>query len=144
MPQEENKKPISFILVDDDPHMLFFLQQSFKKIEAAAEVKRLNNGEEFIRFLEECRENPGMKADCVILDLNMPRKNGWETLAEMKEKNLGAGLPVVIISHSKQSDVTELRRLGASLFLEKPIGLDEYQAFARSLVDQALHKDSQA
>lgn len=133
----DTKEPLHFVLVDDDPHMLFFIQRTFRQIGIAAEMERLNNGEEFIRFLEEQSKTPGKKLDCALMDLNMPRKNGWETLKEMQAKGLGVGLPVVVLSHSKQSNVDELISLGATAFMEKPVDLEEYKTFVRALASYA-------
>lgn len=133
----DTKDPLRFVLVDDDPHMLFFIQRTFRQVGITAEIERLNNGEEFIRFLEDQTKTPGRKLDCALMDLNMPRKNGWETLKEMQSKGLGAGVPVVILSHSKQSNVDELLSLGAAAFMEKPVDLEEYKSFVRALVSYA-------
>ncbi len=133
----ESKAPLSFVLVDDDPHMLIFLQHTFKSVGIPAAVNRLKNGEELIRFLEEYKKVSSPKVDCVLVDLNMPRKNGWETLAEIKSKGLGFGLPIIVLSHSRQNDVDSLVRLGATTFLEKPVGLEEYKIFVRKIASYA-------
>lgn len=131
---EENKKPISFLLVDDDPHMLFFLKRTLQKENIPAEIDRLKNGEELVRFLEEQKIKADRKIDCILVDLNMPRKNGWETLTEIQAKKLGNNLPIIMFSHSKQSDIDRLKSLGAAAFLEKPENLDEYKAFVNKIV----------
>lgn len=120
---------ISVILTDDDPHMLFFLQHSFKSIGVAAEVNRLKNGE---LLIESLTQNPTQKVDCILLDLNMPRKSGRETLDEMREKGLGQGIPVIVLSHASLSD-EDIARLGTH-FLEKPIGLEEYKVFVKKII----------
>lgn len=131
--EEQAVKPISLILIDDDPHILYFLEYTFRSVGITVAIERIKNGEDFIHLLEEQEKNPDRKIDCVLMDLNMPRKNGWETLAEMKEKNLGGGIPIIVISHSHQSNVEELLRLGAAAFIAKPTGLDEYKDFVRKV-----------
>ncbi len=144
MTQEESKNTVSFILVDDDPHMLYFLERSFKSLGIAVTIERLNNGEEFLTLLEEQKKNPVKKIDCILLDLNMPRKNGWEALIEMQQKSLGSGIPIVMLSHSRQSDIEGLKRLGAAAFLEKPIGLEEYKTFAKTLLSYAAASSAES
>lgn len=93
--------------------------------------KRAGNGHTLlcdsdgIALLEHLRL-PGMRAALVLMDINMPRKNGLETLAEMKADPRLVSTPVVIFSTSRDDD--DLRRayqLGASSYVVKPVGLPE-------------------
>jgi CheY-like chemotaxis protein len=78
-----------------------------------------------IALLERLRL-PGMRAALVLLDLNMPRKNGLETLADMKADPRLASTPVVIFSTSRDDgDVRRAYQLGASSYVVKPVGLPE-------------------
>lgn len=69
---------------------------------------------------------PGMRAAFVLMDLNMPRKNGLEALAEMKADPRLASTPVVIFSTSRNDeDVRRAYELGAASYVVKPVGLPE-------------------
>jgi len=69
---------------------------------------------------------PGMRAALVLMDVNMPRMNGLETLAEMKADPRLAATPVVMFSVSRNDgDVRRAYQLGASSYVVKPIGLHE-------------------
>jgi two-component system response regulator len=69
---------------------------------------------------------PGMRAALVLMDLNMPRKNGFDALAEMKADPRLDSVPVVVFSTSRdEEDIRRAYQLGASSYLVKPIGLPE-------------------
>lgn len=110
------------LLVDDDAEMLEFLQASLDQIGHQHEIAR--DGEAALTLLREC---PGGHFDLVLLDLQMPDKNGWDTLYELREA--GNEIPVIIISGLKSME-QKVRGLGlgADDFLGKPFEFAELAA----------------
>jgi CheY-like chemotaxis protein len=130
------REKVTILLADDDPHILFFLKHTVQNMKIPVQFTHFKNGEQLLEFLEMRRDTLPRENACILLDLNMPRKDGRETLAEMHARGLGAGLPVALLSHSGLTG-DETDKLGADIFLGKPIGLEEYKAFVEKIVQLA-------
>jgi two-component system response regulator len=112
-----SKNPeFTILMVDDDGDDQEFVKIAVKMYSPEIKVECVNNGFEAIDFL-----NNDVEPDLIILDLNMPRKNGKEVLNYIKSEDLLKHIPVVIYTTSTSSqDVTETYKLGANSFLSKP------------------------
>jgi chemotaxis family two-component system response regulator Rcp1 len=121
-------KPIEILLVEDNPGDVDLTRE-------ALDIGKLNNilhvvddGEEAMAFLR--REGQYAKAprpDLVLLDLNLPRKNGREVLAEIKSDENLKRIPVVILTTSKaEEDILKTYNLHANCYVTKPIDLDQF------------------
>ena len=128
------------LLVDDNEDDVFLMHRAFKKAEFTFPVQQARNGEEAIAYLKgegvySNREEypvPSM----MLLDLNMPKKNGFEVLAWIKTRPELQGLRVVVTTAStRPEDVTRAYDLGATSFLVKPSALAELGAMVRTLRD---------
>lgn len=125
------EKITSILLADDDPHVQVFLEHAFSVENRKCAISCFEDGEKLLEFLQ--KEKP--EVDCVLLDLNMPRKNGCQTLEELKAKKLLDNTPVLVLSHSKYpSDVEAVMKSGASAFQEKPFGLEEYKLLVQKII----------
>jgi CheY-like chemotaxis protein len=110
------------LVAEDSPPDFLLLEAAWKR---AGNQPSLLCDPDGIALLQRLRL-PGMRAALVLMDINMPRKNGLETLAEMKGDPRLASTPVVVFSTSCDND--DLRRayqLGASSYVVKPVGLPE-------------------
>jgi CheY-like chemotaxis protein len=110
------------LVAEDSPPDFLLLEEAWKR---AGNGHALVCEPDGIALLQRLRL-PGMRAALVLMDVNMPRKNGLETLAEMKADPRLVSTPVVIFSTSRDDD--DLRRayqLGASSYVVKPVGLPE-------------------
>jgi CheY-like chemotaxis protein len=108
----------SILLADDDPDDCIFFNEAVEALQLATSLKMVNDGEQLMQFLTK-NNNP--LPDVLFLDLNMPRKNGFECLAEIKYNALLQSLPVVIFSTSLEQDVVnQLYNNGAHYFIRKP------------------------
>lgn len=87
----------------------------------------LGDGEKAIRFVEELEANTGPYPQLVILDLNLPKRNGKDVLRRIRESAQWNHVPVVILTSSNApKDREETARLGANLYIQKPSGLEEF------------------
>lgn len=130
-------KPIEILLVEDNPGDVVLTK------EALAEAKVFNNlyvatdGDEALEFL--CREGEHAdvpRPDLILLDLNLPRRDGREVLAEIKEDERFKAIPVVILTTSKnEEDVWKSYQLHANCYITKPIDLDQFMKVVRSVED---------
>lgn len=113
----QNLKPI--LLVEDDDTDALIARQAFKDIEVANEVVHKVDGEYALEYLrDESNKKPGI----ILLDLNMPRMNGFELLKIIKADAELKKIPVVILTTSNmKQDISESFKLGVAGYIVKPL-----------------------
>ncbi len=122
------------LLADDDNEDLAILQDALESLDAASVLRHARNGEEVIQILEE--EYIHIDHPClIVLDLNMPKLNGTETLRRIKSDDRFKHIPVIIYSTS----INPLERekclsLGAHSYIAKPVSFKENIEIARHLL----------
>jgi CheY-like chemotaxis protein len=111
------------VLVAEDSHPDFLLlQAAWRRAGAGHQLLCEPDGDALLKRLRE----PGMRPALVLMDVNMPRKNGLEALEEMRADPDLAAIPVVMFSTSSDDhDVRRSYELGASSYVVKPVGLPE-------------------
>lgn len=121
------------LLADDDEDDCFLFQLALKELPIQFTVTIVHNGEELMQLLgEDDRQLP----DVLFLDLNMPRKNGFVCLSEIKNNDKLKQLPVIIFSSSYAPEVVEqLYKNGAQYYIRKPDEVTQY----KKVIYQALH-----
>jgi len=132
------RQPI--LLVDDDEDNLYLMRTAFDMAGSQHPLRSVNNGEDAIAYLQ----GSGMFADrtkypwpvVMVLDLNMPKMNGFQVLEWVRSQPVLKRLVVVILSASMRSqDVDRAYDLGATAFLVKPTDLDDLAAMMKTLCD---------
>ena len=123
-----NTTPLPLILyVEDDADDIYFFQESLAKSGTKVNFTSAGNGEEALFFLQEIsriEELPSL----IILDLNMPRQDGRQTLRFLKDSPVFTDIPVVILSTSENKlDRETCERLGAVSYIQKPTYFEEYE-----------------
>lgn len=123
-------KALSILLADDDPVDRELFIEGMNDTGFQFNVKEVENGDELIQYLSAADSLP----DLIILDLNMPVKDGRETLKELKTSERFRHIPVFILSTSNaRFDVELACNTGANLFLVKPHGYKEIVDMLNSL-----------
>ena len=120
-------------LVDDDEDDQLFIRSAFRDGQPPITVLTLSDGDQLLPKLRACVELPRL----ILLDVNMPRKNGFETLKELRGVADFADLPVVMLTTS--SDDEDRKRsvaLGANHFLTKPLTHEQLRRLAQQLIQQ--------
>lgn len=122
------------ILAEDSETDAFMTKKAFKDAGIDKELVWVKDGEEFIEYLKrEGRYKDRAQEICphlIILDLNMPRKDGFECLKELHEKGQKelSKIPVIVFTtSSSEGDIKESHRLGASSYMTKPFEYVRYQ-----------------
>ena len=111
-----NKTPLNLWLADDDEDDCLFFKEALEELPGDSSLITVNNGEELMRALAT-RPSP----DVLFLDLNMPRKNGFECLCEIKRHENLRSLPVIIYSTSFDPEIVKLLyEKGAHHYIRKP------------------------
>jgi CheY-like chemotaxis protein len=130
-------RPIEILLVEDSPDDATLTIEALKEGKVRNHVHLAEDGVEALAFLR--REGPRANAprpDLVLLDLNLPKKNGWEVLAEIKDDASLRRIPVVIMTTSDdQKHVDEAYDLHANCYVTKPIDVDEFIGAVRKIED---------
>ncbi len=143
-------KKLEILLVEDNPVFVKLLGHAFKEFfELPYQFRHLIDGESAVRFLNSyTRKGPANRKNLpafVLLDLNLPGKNGMEVLSEVRSSVFFDGMPVLILSSSEeQEEMDKCLRIGAQAFYVKPIAYDgleqlvkELQGFSRNLLSKA-------
>lgn len=122
-------KAYSILLAEDDDNDVFFLERAFKQSQIANPLHRARDGEDAISYLRgdvpfNDREKyplPGL----MLLDLKMPRKNGFDVIAWIRQQPGLKRLPIVVLTSSKEDpDINRAYELGANTYLVKPVKFD--------------------
>jgi chemotaxis family two-component system response regulator Rcp1 len=125
--------PIEILLVEDNPGDVGLVFEGFKDSLIAHRISVVDDGEEALTYL---RLDEGHCPDLVILDLNLPKKDGREVLAEMKADSRLRHLPVVIFSSSEaDQDLLQAYELQASCFVTKAVDLEEFLTAVRAIAE---------
>lgn len=111
-------KYLNILLADDDLEDRNFFKNALDALPRKTKLKTVNDGEQLMEYLSKNVEN---LPDVLFLDINMPRKNGLECLAEIKKNDFLKDLPVVVFSTSKSNDIVKLVfKLGSHVYVSKP------------------------
>jgi len=132
------KKPITILMADDDPDDRQLTLEAFEENHLANELRFVEDGEELLDYLHR----RGKYADpatapwpgIILLDLNMPRKDGREALQELKKDPRFRGIRVVIMTTSKaEEDVVRSYDLSAASYITKPVTFERLVEVVRTL-----------
>ena len=128
-------QPIIILMADDDADDRMLAKEALEESRVLNELHFVEDGEELIEFLKQRGKyadapRPGL----ILLDLNMPRKDGREALKEIKADSGLRRIPVVVMTTSKaEEDIFRSYDLGASSFITKPVTFDRLVELMRTL-----------
>ena len=128
-------KAIEILLVEDNPGDARLAQEAIREAQWDNHLNWVHDGLEAIHFLrQEGRFNRAPRPDLILLDLNLPRKDGREVLAEIKRDDRFRRIPVIVLSTSDaEEDILRAYRLKANSYISKPAHLSEYVRIIKSL-----------
>ncbi|WP_051350097.1 response regulator [Dyadobacter alkalitolerans] len=130
---KEQKK---IYLADDDQDDRFFLRQAIQAANASTEIIEVENGLELIKAMKQL---PGQQASLILMDMNMPKMNGLETIAAIRADADLSAVPVVMISTSSNTLLIEKAyQAGADSFITKPSTFEEFNQLGIQLTEQFL------
>jgi two-component system, chemotaxis family, response regulator Rcp1 len=135
MNAEATGKPIEILLVEDDPGDVRLTKEALKRAKVLNHLSVAEDGVEAMAFLH--REGKHVQApfpDLVLLDLNLPRKDGRAVLAEIKEDSRLKRIPVVVLTTSQdERDVLQAYNTHANCYITKPVDLKQFLAVVESI-----------
>jgi len=114
------------LYAEDDDDQILLIQEAFKKSQSDIQIRQVRDGEELMDYLlhRGAFTNPASapRPDVVLLDLNMPKKDGREALNEIKGHALLRHIPVVVLTTSRaEDDIIRCYELGANSYIRKPL-----------------------
>ncbi|MGH6975258.1 MAG: response regulator [Stellaceae bacterium] len=128
-------RAIEILLVEDNPGDARLTQEALREGKIRNNLHHARDGVEGLAFLR--REGEFAKApkpDLVLLDLNMPRKDGRQVLAEMKQDPRLRTIPVVVLTTSEaENDIVRSYELHANCYITKPVGLEQFIAIGHEI-----------
>jgi chemotaxis family two-component system response regulator Rcp1 len=134
--------PIEVLLVEDSPGDVRLTQEAFREANKAIHLHVASDGVEAMAFLK--REGVHARAprpELILLDLNLPKMDGREVLAHIKEDPNLKTIPTVILTTSEaEADIVKSYQLQANCYLSKPVQLDAFEALVKSINDFWLTK----
>ncbi|MGB0909582.1 MAG: response regulator [Nitrospirales bacterium] len=130
-------KPISVLLVEDDGDDVLLTKDALQRSKLSIQLEVVDNGEQAIAFLQHTPPyHDAPTPDLILLDLNLPRKNGWEVLEIIRQEAHLNPIPVIILTTSNQDpDIQRAYEMGANSFVTKPVGLEEFHKVVQSIED---------
>jgi CheY-like chemotaxis protein len=130
-------EPIDVLLVEDDPGDTLMIREAFEDNKVQNNLASVTDGVEAMQYLRQ--EGPYADAprpDLILLDLNLPRKDGREVLAEIKGDESLALIPVVVLTTSAaEEDVLRSYRLHANAYVTKPVDFKRFFEVVRQIDD---------
>ncbi|NTU41601.1 MAG: response regulator [Nitrospirales bacterium] len=130
-------RPIEILLVEDNPGDVRLTQENFKDSKIRNNLHVAVDGVEAMAFLRrEGKYANEVRPDLILLDLNLPRKDGREVLADIKEDPNLRTIPVVVLTISKaEADILRAYNLHANCYITKPIDLEQFSKIVTSIED---------
>jgi len=130
-------KPIEILLVEDNPGDVRLTQEALRDGKVRNSMHVAADGVEALAFLRrEGKFADALRPDVILLDLNLPKKDGREVLAEIKTDPDLRRIPVVVLTTSEaEEDILRAYNLYANAYVAKPVDLDKFIAVVKSIED---------
>jgi two-component system, chemotaxis family, response regulator Rcp1 len=128
-------RPIEILLVEDSPSDTDLTLEALKDFKVRNHVSVVEDGVQALQFLR--RQEPFAQAprpDMIMLDLNLPRKDGREVLAEIKADESLKTIPIVVLTTSRaEQDILRAYQLNANCYITKPVDFNQFLDVVRSI-----------
>ncbi len=130
-------KPVEVLLVEDNPGDVRLTLEAFKEGKVNNRLSVVEDGVEALAFLRrEGKYADASRPDLILLDLNLPKKDGREVLAEIKADEDLKRIPVVVLTTSKaEEDILKTYNLHANCYITKPVDFDQFVIVVRLIED---------
>jgi len=137
MTDENYVLPIEILLVEDNPADVRLTTEMLKEEKSYNNLHVVSDGVEAMAFLrKEGKYAKAPRPDLILLDLNLPKKDGREVLKEIKEDENLKIIPVVVLTVSKaEEDILRSYKLHANCYITKPVDLNQFIKVAKSIQD---------
>jgi chemotaxis family two-component system response regulator Rcp1 len=137
MNEQERTTPVEILLVEDNPGDVRLTQEALKESKVTNNLSVAEDGVEALAFLkQEGQYANAPRPDLLLLDLNLPKKDGRELLEEIKADDNLKRIPVVVLTTSKaEEDILRMYDQHANCYITKPIDFDQFIDVVKSIED---------
>lgn len=128
-------KPSDVLLVEDNPSDVYLTQVAFRRSRSESQIHVVEDGIQAMAFLRrELPYDSAPRPDLVLLDLNLPRKDGHKVLEEMKSDSDLSRIPVIVLTTSTaEADVHRCYESHANCYIAKPVDFDHFERVVREI-----------
>lgn len=135
-------KPFNILIAEDDEDDYLLTLEALKEAGVNNDVHWVKDGEEVLEYLNAKARSNGTAANLpgiILLDLNMPRKDGREVLAEIKSNPVFRKIPVIVLTTSSaETDIANAYELGVNSFIQKPVRFNDLVELIQTVIDYWL------
>ena len=130
-------RPIEILLVEDNPGDVRLTQEVLKQGKVLNNMRVAEDGEDALALLRrEGKHKDASRPDLILLDLNLPRKDGREVLAEIKQDPELRKVPVVVLTTSRaEKDICRAYKCSCNCYITKPVDLEQFIQVVKSIED---------
>ncbi len=134
---QDKDTPLQVLLVEDSPGDIRLTLEAFRDTNPSIRLHVANDGVEALAFLrQEGIHFSAPRPDLILLDLNMPKMDGRQALAHIKQDDSLKTIPTVILTTSEaEADIVRSYQLKANCYLNKPVQLDAFENLVKSIND---------
>jgi CheY-like chemotaxis protein len=131
----DDGSPIEVLLVEDDPGDVMMTQEAFQEHQVGNRLSVVSDGDEALSYLRrEGQYAEATRPDLILLDLNLPRRDGREVLAEIKNDDNLRRIPVIVLTTSQaDEDIIRSYQLHANAYVTKPVDFDRFISVVRQI-----------
>ena len=124
----QKKRPVNILLIEDNPGDVRLTQEAFKEGRLSTNLEVVMDGVEAIKFLKkEAPYQDMVTPDLILLDLNLPKRDGREVLQEIKTDKILKRIPVVVLTTSNaEQDILKSYNLHVNCYINKPVDFDKF------------------
>lgn len=132
-----DRKPVEILLIEDNPGDARLALEAIREAQVRNHLHWVADGVEALAFLrKEGRHWQAPRPDLILLDLNLPRKDGREVLAEIKSDEKLKRIPVVVLTTSQaEEDIHKVYDLNANCYISKPVDLEHFLRIIKTIED---------
>lgn len=130
-------KPVEILLIEDNPGDVRLTIEALKESKIINNLNVVTDGEEALNYLnKEGEYKNAPRPELILLDLNLPKKDGRELLSEIKQADKFKRIPVVILTTSQtEEDIFKTYSLHANCYITKPVDIDQFIKVVKSVGD---------
>ena len=135
MNAKDEASPVEFLLIEDDPDDVWETRRMFSENKLANRLHVVNDGEEALAFLRRTgRFADAPRPDLILLDLNLPKRDGRELLGDINADESLEDIPVVVLTTSQaEEDIVHARDLNCHCYISKPVRMDHLLMLVKSI-----------
>jgi CheY-like chemotaxis protein len=128
---------VDVLLIEDDPGDVLMTKEAFEQYQIRGRLHVVSDGEQALYFLRKSGDYPDVPTPgLILLDLNLPRRNGLEVLAELKADSRLLSIPVIVLTTSQaEEDIVRSYSLHANAYISKPVDFDKFIAVIGQIDD---------